>query len=359
MRNRVSFAACFFAASILSAGCSLSPDEEDSSTLSIRLENERSAAEIASLLLDPIRISAPSTEADFSCFAVNLTGEGISPTAQIGNCFSPDNFSGRGPGITSPHFARGSAATMFVPAGAARRADVYGFYPATPQCGGTDGSVYQGYFLGSKTFDIVESTDILIPISYSGASASISCSEPTVTLIPTNVTQRDTTSSVCTYNSAAPPTAPAPPAGVGTGPSDTNYLVEDGVLNVAECETAPTEAMDMQFRFDASGIDLSTFSKLEVVWKGRGGTSGTACNGNPNQTITTGGATAWFYESNTDSWLQIGTAGTTLQNHSAIYFQPLARFVNSTYFFLRVVTPQFASGCAVIHTDVAYIKLHR
>ncbi|HRK02813.1 MAG TPA: hypothetical protein PLH57_09120, partial [Oligoflexia bacterium] len=346
------------AAGNLFGACSLEPIEDTASAINIRIENEPPG--LLAMLGDPFQINAPTQPSDFNCFAVNVTGDGITPSASIGGCVSSDNFNGTGPGITSRHFLRGTAATIYVPAGDLRRVDVYGFYPSTPECGGSAGAVYSGYFVGSKSIKLAEGGDVSIPISYSGANASVSCSEPEVNLIPTHVRQRNTTSSVCTFNSSAPPTFPTPPSGPIIGPSDTNYLVEDGNLNVSECDTAPTETMDIQFRFDATGLDLSTFGRMEVHWKGRGGTSGTGCNGSASQTLTTGGATAWLYEVSTDSWIQIGSAsGTSVQLQGGDFFQPLSRFVTSNYIFLRVVTPQLASGCAIIHTDVARIRLVR
>ncbi|HRK01552.1 MAG TPA: hypothetical protein PLH57_02725 [Oligoflexia bacterium] len=129
--------------------------------------------------------NVPSTITDFSCFTVNVTGDGIQPfwdrsdNNTTSDCTDTDNFNGRGQGIIARPVARGSTISLDVQSGSSRIVDVYGIYPAPIECGGSlaNGSTAYAYLVGSQTTDILDRTSVTIPISYAGGASKFSCIE--------------------------------------------------------------------------------------------------------------------------------------------------------------------------------------
>lgn len=153
---------------LFAAGCSLKdPVVGNGKQVTIRLEDaQNTKIEKGEFSL----LATPTVTADFACFTLNVTGGGIAPRLPQGayNCQTPLNFQGRGQGIVVPPFRRGTATQLDLPAGPGRTIDVWGLYPPASECGlGESQGPSAGYFLGGVTRDILESTSVTIPISYS------------------------------------------------------------------------------------------------------------------------------------------------------------------------------------------------
>lgn len=175
--QRVGFIAGIAAVLSLFSGCSL---ERPASGTGLRIVLEDKQAQSFSLLNDPAAILAdPTSNSDFNCFTVNVTGSGIVSNAKtFGGCTSTDNFAGRGPGILAQPVTRGSTIELELPAGQGRTIDVYGIYPSLPECGGTSNQSSAGYFLGGVTKDLLASATVSIGINFNSSSlnSKITCS---------------------------------------------------------------------------------------------------------------------------------------------------------------------------------------
>ncbi|MBI3555793.1 MAG: IPT/TIG domain-containing protein [Deltaproteobacteria bacterium] len=136
-----------------------------------------------SLMFSPhILAVGPSSTADFTCFAVNVTGAGISPnSAQLQGCTSSTNMHGTGVGSVSNTTARGTPVSLAVPSGPSRTIDVYGVFPPDQQnCGGaaqgsSGGGGGGGYFLGRTVSDLAADTTVTVGIAYGGAAPDVVC----------------------------------------------------------------------------------------------------------------------------------------------------------------------------------------
>ncbi|MBI3555794.1 MAG: IPT/TIG domain-containing protein [Deltaproteobacteria bacterium] len=121
----------------------------------------------------------PTSTADFSCFAVNVTGAGIAPdSTQLQGCTSSTNMHGTGVGLVSQTVPRGTPIALTVPSGPARSIDVYGVFPPDQSCTGTSnsgGGGGAGYFLGRNVTDLGADTTVTVGIGYGGANPEVVC----------------------------------------------------------------------------------------------------------------------------------------------------------------------------------------
>src|SRR5690554_3734737 len=85
-------------------GCSL--ERPNAGGVTIKLEPRQEAAELLAsfsgfpLSAAPSLLADPGSIDDFNCFAVNVTGEGITQSGgNLTNCTLHDNMAGRGVGI--------------------------------------------------------------------------------------------------------------------------------------------------------------------------------------------------------------------------------------------------------------------
>src|SRR5581483_7220499 len=114
-------------ASLSMLGCSLDAPQKPGG-LKVFIEDANKNASQAENLLQTFASLAgsPSTTSDFTCFAVNVTGEGIpSNSSFLQGCSSSSNFHGVGPGIISNTVPKGSTIDLNVPSGPSRNIDVY------------------------------------------------------------------------------------------------------------------------------------------------------------------------------------------------------------------------------------------
>lgn len=171
---------------LLQTGCSLKNEDRADHSLQIVLDDSAQQAIESSPLSALYKFSAddslntmvnPSTIADFNCFVANVTGLGVpSESEELQGCVIADNMNGVGAGTFSDMFARGQSATVEVPSGPARRIDIYGVYPGHCGGGSNSGSTEDsGYYLGGVTKDLEGGASVIVPISYSGGNASITC----------------------------------------------------------------------------------------------------------------------------------------------------------------------------------------
>ena len=178
---------------LVATGCSLKNETGPGNSLSIRLEE--SAEQVIessplsafyklptnqSHLTDVFTLTVPSTINDFSCFVANVTGVGVpSESEDLNDCVIADNMNGVGAGTFSEDFGRGQVTTVEVPSGPARRIDIYGIYPGG--CGGGGGGggggSDGGYYLGGVTQNLEGGESVVVPISYSGRPASVTCTD--------------------------------------------------------------------------------------------------------------------------------------------------------------------------------------
>ncbi len=169
------------------AGCGGA--KNDSQTFALKIIDQAIPGSALRLFLEPplsTQISSPSSvptsRASFECYGVNLTGPGIVSDAALIDCeVGADNFQGRGPGLLSDLATDGEPIFIDnVPTGTGRRADIYGFYPTPPECGGSlaNGTVIGAYYLGGLSFNFDSDATITIPTSFTAGSAhSIACTE--------------------------------------------------------------------------------------------------------------------------------------------------------------------------------------
>ncbi|GEM_PF-1811005 len=232
-------------------------------------------------------IDAPTSISDFNCFAVNVTGEGIqsNPDA-LSDCSSTDNFAGVGVGIVSKGlFSRGQSITLDIPAGPKRNIDVYGIYPPANDCpGGASGasgsSSDSGYFLGRATRDLSEPATVVIPISYSGASATITCTEPTPNSSGSSTSMAVGTRDTSFNNGGAGFSTPAvnfilPELNTGTGNGTGSYLIVNG-NSTYNGNTVPNKLVrifsngtaDTSFNNGGAGFDGPAYAALQQVYAG-------------------------------------------------------------------------------------------
>lgn len=171
---------------LLASSCSLDVDKRSGGSLKITLDESAAQAIDASPLAvfwrstetsSPVRVlTTPSTINDFNCFAVNVTGSGISSaSSKLDGCVSPNNMDGTGGGIITEEVPRGRSIEAMVPSGLKRRINVYGVYPGHCTSTGGDSGSDGGYYLGGVTKDLDQDASVTIPISYSGAGPSVTC----------------------------------------------------------------------------------------------------------------------------------------------------------------------------------------
>lgn len=161
----------------LASGCSLEKPEQPKGNFTIKLEDSGSRpADFYSSLLSPdVGILAdPSATTDFNCFTANVTGTRILSNAKVAaGCNSTNNFYGVGAGVFAMPATRNSPMEVLVPEGTQRVIDVYGFYPALPECGGAPPtSPPYLYRLGRVIADTMTNSSVTVPISLTSESLS-------------------------------------------------------------------------------------------------------------------------------------------------------------------------------------------
>lgn len=176
MRNRKWIFGAVLGLVLFSSGCSL---EKPTNTMGLKIILEDQQAQSFNLFSDPSILADPTSNSDFNCFTVNVTGPGVPSNVQaFGGCSSGDNFHGRGQGLMAKPVPRNSSIELDLPAGSARTIDVYGIYPPLSECGGSDNSSSAGYYLGGVTRDLLTSTSVAIGINYTSAAipGKVTCS---------------------------------------------------------------------------------------------------------------------------------------------------------------------------------------
>ncbi len=139
----------------------------------ITLAHDRSSA--SSCLLDPWRIGALSSAADFSCFYVNITGSGLTASAPLERCTFEDLGVFEYQGIGVGPLRDGESAEVQIPVGLQRKFSVYGLYSTSGDCAAVaaGSEAFSGFYLGSSTVDLSQDTTVTIPISFSASSAAV------------------------------------------------------------------------------------------------------------------------------------------------------------------------------------------
>ncbi len=314
----------------------------------------------------PLSIFSPTTTADFTCFGANVTGPGIVGSGHVG-CSSTNNYNTKGPGAFSNLAPRGSPLTVSVSSGNSRSIDVYGVYPAPPECGGaaTGASPSEGYVLGSKTVDVTNDTSVTIPVSFTnGTVASMTCAPMGSGGTVLNLTAAGT--SACVVYTA-PPTSPAPTGTVAgtvfSGPEVIEAQTENGTKVVKECVSASAAEMEfIEYQFDATaaGITLSNFSGFRLIWKGLAGNYTGTCTSAATLGAAGGIVFLYNYDNGTSpSWINVGTTSSSSGVDTIVSADqgiPTNYAYVGTKIVVRVVSAAASSGnCAVVNTDA--IKL--
>ncbi len=163
--------AALLVGSFIFSGCSLERKNIDGIKVVLDRSAERLASEM-SLLASP---TSPTTIGDFSCYLLNVTGNGI-PEGALSGCTPSGNFQGRGVGFTSLP-TKGNVIPVQVPLGDVRTFDVYGLFPPTGTCmsESSDVGATSGYFLGNAVSDLVASLTVNIPVAFNGGASAFSC----------------------------------------------------------------------------------------------------------------------------------------------------------------------------------------
>jgi hypothetical protein len=171
------------------AGCSFSVPHQKGNSVKILIDDSNANAAAAAPLFNSFEaltshfgtFAAPTSTADFSCFAVNVTGQNIGADGtKLQNCTSVTGFHGVGQGKFSSPTARGTPMEVDVSAGQNRTIDVYGVYPPSSECGATQnpnggGTGGGGYFLGRVTQALAQDSVVTVPIVYAGGAPEIVC----------------------------------------------------------------------------------------------------------------------------------------------------------------------------------------
>ena len=182
MRHQIVSIAVLLIAAIAFASCSLDiPHSKNTGTIRILLDpRESQKSQDLFELLSTSSPAVPTSISDFNCFTVNVNGAGISAGPLPGaGCSTSDNMQGRGVGIASLPVVRGQSIELSVPAGAGRTIDVYGIFPSTSACAGTEPTVANpagGYFLGGIVQSLNLDSVVTVAISFiTGRAASLTC----------------------------------------------------------------------------------------------------------------------------------------------------------------------------------------
>jgi hypothetical protein len=191
---------CLTAGIVVSA-CSLDARRQKPGNLIINIDNAKSAAtslaeDFGLLVMGPP--TGPTSISDFSCFAVNVTGAGVtSQVAQLQNCTTTGRMQSTGIGMISKTVPTGTPIVLNnIPSGRARTIDVYGVFPPPNDCTGSSGSSGSsggngggsGYFLGTQTMDLSGDTSVTIGTSYGGSPADVTCTGGSNSVYPTSFT---------------------------------------------------------------------------------------------------------------------------------------------------------------------------
>ncbi|MEW6057916.1 MAG: hypothetical protein AB1540_15010 [Bdellovibrionota bacterium] len=363
--------ACAFA-----SACSLDdPVRQAGTSLKIILEDQ--SVQRAGLDV----LAAPTQTSDFNCFAINVSGSGINSNILINRqCSSNDNMRGRGFGIFSPLVQRGSTIELDVPPGPARSIDVYGIYPAAAECGGSASNTVTGYFLGSVTKNLGESTAVTIPIQYSGSSSNLTCtsgsSNSTLRFVPSGSAQDGkiyrNSSGSCFVDDAIITTTNTPSLSGMTEVIGTEYAYvasQDSSLLFTECDYVGVN-FDTQVTYvtwDLSAIDLASYGTMKISWVGAAGHYSSTCNG-ATTTLGHGGGSspplwlvqAWRYDSGSGSqWATIGMNTVGQSTLAQTFTEPSAFKDASGLVWVRIVSdnPGSTSYCSSVQTDFVELEL--
>ncbi len=169
------------ALAIAVTGCSLKAAKDaNAHGLKIIIQDQQPNATLAgNAKLSSLALPGPGSSAGFSCFLVNIVGQGIGAKAGPASCGLTGAFSRAGTGIVSSPSPRGSAIEVDLPVGPARKIEVYGLFPPSEECGGAPGVTSGVYFLGSVTRDLFASTEVTIAASFTaGAASDLTCVPP-------------------------------------------------------------------------------------------------------------------------------------------------------------------------------------
>ena len=361
-------------------GCSLEAPDPTGGNIKIDLQNDATTQvphDFLSALADsPVFdvLTTPTVVSDFNCFAVNVTGSGVSPNGQLNNCTVADNFAGKGMGVLSKLTTRGQLVVLEVPSGTERTIDVYGVYPTPSDCGGTPvaGASESGYLVGRKVLDIADSTSVTIPISFvSGTAASVTCTNSSngggSSAVSVALTAAGS-NGCATY--ASPPTIPAPTGAIVgtafTGPELIDAAAVNVSLAIKECTSGgPAQMHFIEYQFDASAYNLAQYSSFTIGWHGRAGGYSGGCTANPAENFDFGTGRVFMYRydnGTTPAWHIVGTdtnLGTAIETRTETFGTPSGFAFSGNRFIVRVISASVnAADCAAVYTDAITLQLN-
>lgn len=368
-------AALTLAVAVLAAGvgCSMDHPAKNGGTFSIKIEDDPNAPRYYSVMQDIMTITTPGSAADFSCFAVNVTGPGIVSNNRIGNecTILGDNMNGRGVGIVSDPVARGKTIELNVIPGKDRRVDVYGVFPPTQECGGSNDIATDqfGYYLGGKDVEIHENTQVTVQTFFqSGKPPSVACKNDLwlrAGINPPHEVYYKDASIVDISTSAPSPTPTASPSPSYTPLPQQNYadiLNPDGTYFEARAYDN-TYYPALEFRYNVTNLTMSNFSSMEVVFSAAAGKTSGSCG--PSGSVVPSVAAMEVWKQSTGLWvggfqplqasLQPQFYGASVPNPSEFVFP-----ANSQKFIIaRIRTATAASYCGFVRVDFAALSLRR
>ncbi|MGK5088396.1 Calx-beta domain-containing protein [Bdellovibrionota bacterium FG-2] len=132
-------------------------------------------------------LDSPNRLLDFTCFYINITGEGITGADPLEKCSISDwpIFGTQGIGVGP--FEDGQTLVVEIPSGLRRKFAVYGLYSSTGSCSDAAAGLatFDGFFLGASTIDLSQDTTVSIPIAFSTAHDPVfSCTPKDTPSIP-------------------------------------------------------------------------------------------------------------------------------------------------------------------------------
>ncbi|HRK01874.1 MAG TPA: hypothetical protein PLH57_04360 [Oligoflexia bacterium] len=356
-------------------GCSFKPLPEGlSNKLTIFLKDNTQTAALTSLTRPPFAIQAPTSTTDFDCFAVNITGDGVLPDSeQFQGCSINGGAGVQSFGFFSEPFKRSSSISVEIPAGDARRIDVYGIYPSTGilECGGSmggNGDEAAGYYVGSSTINLTASTSVSIPISFaSGTTAALDCEGDGHAI--TYTAQVNGSNAAGRYwnscgDAALVDSTDIPPitSTAFAGAENTAVSSNDATSFNAECDYVGIN-FNVTVNEYAVYADLTTiqtyYDRLTIYWTGSAGIYSTPCDSSSSPTGAGSGATPRMevYNDSTSTWESITTVGTTETSithtitNPANYYDPAT---NAIWFRVVGGVTNGASTCSVVKTNQVY-----
>lgn len=364
--------------SVLLSGCG---DGQKDSGLDFQIKLKEVPSEASKLLTASLHnlsapggisiATGPSTISDFSCFAVNITGDGIASNGRLGNgCTISGRFLTTGVGYITEPVTRGTTINADVPSGPARRIDAYGVYPPDSNCGGSGGTSNGGYFLGSQTIDLLKSTSVTIPIAYNGvAGADVTCTNTNNSFSPVtlvvdilNVNGMYYGTS-CQQSTSLSATGPGPGVSLGdtaltVGTDKPKLASQDSSLDMTECTSASTfDTAVVNYSFGLGALNVSQAASLTVNWVGQLGYYAGSCNGATAPSGVLAGSESpgvEIWNANAGQWQVVGStiAASTSLSRTATFSTPGFFTVGNTI-YIRVVGSKASTVgyCSTIQTD--------